>query len=916
MNDAAVEARALELAEEQERRVATWADHLFSMLLVAQWLGAVALAIWVSPWTWQGDVRQLHFHVWTAIGLGAAIVSVPVALALTRPGLATTRYAVALGQMLIGSLFIHLTGGRIETHFHVFGSLALLAFYRDWKVLVVGSAVVAVDHLARSLLWPQSIFGLEEVWRWRWAEHAAWVVFEDVFLIWSCLRGVEEIREIAWRQAELEATQARIERAVEERTAELRGANEELGLQIVERTRVEEALRQEQDKFRGAFDASAIGMALVGTDGRWLMVNRSLLEIVGYSESELLGRTFQDITHPSDLDADLEQFGRLFRGEIRFYQMEKRYFHKEGHAVWILLSVSLVRGPEGEPLHVVAQIEDITPRRLAEAEQRRAREAAEAATRAKSEFLANMSHEIRTPMNGILGMTDLALETNLTAQQSEYLGLVKVSAESLLTVINDILDFSKIEAGKLELDPIPFRLRDCVEGTLKTLALRAHAKGLELSARIDPAVPDCLNGDVGRLRQVLVNLVGNAIKFTESGEVVVSVGLDAQAEGEPGETGEASLRLSVRDTGIGIPSEKQRAIFEPFEQADGSTTRKYGGTGLGLAISVKLVELLGGRIWIDSEPGRGSEFHFTARFGRLEDDSPALGQADPEALRHLPILVVDDNQTNLRILKELLKNWGASPTPVDDGPSALAALRLASAEGRPFPLVLLDSMMPGMSGYFVAGAIADDPSLSGVQVVLLTSDDRAGGPEARQALHIAARLTKPVRQSELFDLLLRLVAPPLAPAVEVGPMVALSPAPIGPEARRLTILVAEDNVVNQKVVASVLGKRGHELTIVGDGRQAVRAWEGSDFDLILMDLQMPEMDGIEAVAAIRQGEVGTSRRTPIVALTAHAMVGDRERCLDAGFDGYVPKPIRSEALLAAIEDVLTPECAGAAFHPA
>jgi PAS domain S-box-containing protein len=915
MNDAAIKARARELAEEQRRQVAAWADHLFATLLIAQWLGAIALAVWVSPWTWRGDVHQVHFHVWTALCLGAAIVSLPAALALTRPGLPMTRYAVAAGQMLIGSLLIHLTGGRIETHFHIFGSLALLAFYRDWKVLVVGSAVVVADHLARSLLWPRSIFGLDEVWRWRWAEHAAWVVFEDIFLIRSCLRGVAEIREIALRQAELEATQSRIERAVQERTAELRGANEELGREIADRGRAEQALRQEEDKFRGAFDASAIGMALVGSDGRWLMVNRSLQEILGYSEAEMLARTFQDITHPDDRDAAFERFNRLFHGEIPSYHREKRYLHKDGHLVWVRVSVSLVRGPGGEPLHAVAQIEDITPRRLAEAEQRSAREAAEAATRAKSEFLANMSHEIRTPMNGILGMTDLTLETELTSTQREYLGLVKVSAESLLTVINDILDFSKIEAGKLELDPVPFRLRDCVEGTLKTLALRAHGKGLELSARIDPALPDGLHGDVGRLRQVLVNLVGNAIKFTESGEVCVSVGFDPEAECGASERGEVALRLSVRDTGIGIPLQKQRAIFEPFEQADGSTTRRYGGTGLGLAISVNLVELLGGRIWIDSEPGRGSEFHFTVRFLRLEDDPPTPGLADPEALRHLPILVVDDNSTNLLILKELLTNWGALPSPVADGPTALAALRSAAAQGRPFPLVLLDSMMPGMNGYSVAGAIAADPGLSGTQVVLLTSDDQSGGAEARQALRIAARLTKPLRQSELFDLLLELVAPPPAPADPASLEVALPPTSTGSEARRLTILVAEDNVINQKVIASVLGKRGHELTIVGDGRQAVRAWEGSDFELILMDLQMPEMDGIEAVAAIRRREAGKGRRTPIVALTAHAMVGDRERCLAAGFDGYVPKPIRSEALLAAIEGVLAPECAGVSAHP-
>jgi PAS domain S-box-containing protein len=698
---------------------------------------------------------------------------------------------------------------------------------------------------------------------------------------------------------------------------------------VLRRSDAGEALRQSEERFRSAFDHAAIGMAVVGLDGRWLQVNNSLCEIVGYTEAELLARTFQDITHPEDLEADLAYVRQMLAGEIHTYQMEKRYFHKAGHVVWILLSVSLVHDVHGRPLRFLGQIQDIsvrkqaeealqerahlaaltadvglaltrgetlqgtlqhcaealvlhldaafariwtlnerdqvlelqasaglythldgphsrvpvgqykigliaqerqphitntllddprlrTPewakaegmmafaghplivegrlvgvmalfarhalahgtltalaavgdgialgieRKRAEADLRQAKEAAEAASKAKSEFLANMSHEIRTPINGIVGMTELTLGTRLTAEQREFLETVKSSADSLLDVINDILDFSKVEAGKLTLDPTDFALRDRLGELLKPLALRAHSRRLELSCRVQPDVPDALTGDWGRLRQVLINLVSNAIKFTERGEVVVLVevfGVSCLVFGD--ETPNTKhqtpntiqLQFTVRDTGIGIPANKLQAIFEPFEQADGSTTRSYGGTGLGLAICSRLVALMGGRIWAESEVGRGSIFHFTARL--------------------------------------------AAQPP---GASRVLAPRSVNLEG-------------------------------------------------------SGRLR-----------------------------------------RHLHILLAEDNVVNQRLAVLLLEKHGHKVEVVSNGREALTALEQQEFDLVLMDVQMPEMDGLAATAALRSREVSTGRHVPVIALTAHAMKGDRERFLEAGMDAYLAKPIQKDEL--------------------
>ena len=664
---------------------------------------------------------------------------------------------------------------------------------------------------------------------------------------------------------------------------------------ITEEKRAEKALRESEERYRLLFQRNLAGVYRAGLDGQILDCNEAFARIFGFATAaELKGRPAEELYgYP---EARLEFTTRLCeRGLLTNFENCLR--RKDGTPVWVLENAALITN-SGEPAQVIeGSLIDITERKRTEAELHKAKEAAEAASHAKSEFLAMMSHEIRTPMNGIIGMTELALDTTLSLEQREYLEMVKESADTLLTLLNDLLDFSKIEAGKLTLNLGEFDLQETLSSAMRTLAPRADEKGLELTWETLPDVPARVVGDPGRVRQILLNLVGNAIKFTERGEV------DLQVEIESQEADWAVLHFCISDTGIGIPHEKQSRIFEAFMQADSSTTRKYGGTGLGLAITSRLVELMEGRIWLESKPDQGSTFHFTAKFGLAKGPLPEPTPFAKVNLQGMPVLVVDDNGTNRRILAAMLRRWSMQPSLAERGHEAVVTMRRAKEMGKPFPLVLLDAQMPGMDGFSVVEQLRQDPTLAGCAIMMLTSAGQRGDAARCRELGIRAYLVKPIRQSELLEAILLVLG---QSSQEKAPAELVTRHTIRETRPKLRILLAEDNAINRELVRRLLGREGHTVLAVTTGREAVNLWENDaeGIDVVLMDVEMPDMDGLQATAVIRAKEKLSGKHVPIIAMTAYAMKGDRERCLAAGMDGYVPKPIRHQDLFETIHTLV------------
>ena len=1138
-----------ELFDEHRQRIYRQTDRLFAWLMLFQWLGGIFAALVISPLTWAGATGSVHPHVWTAVILGGLTNLFPAYMAITYPGRPLTRLAVSVGQALTSALLIHLTGGRIETHFHVFGSLAFLSFYRDWRVLIPATVVTAADHFLRGVVFPQSVYGVVSAGQWRWLEHAGWVLFEDVFLIASCVRGTREMRSIATRTAEaarhnaeltatrdtaldcvitmdhkgrvtefnaaaertfgytraaavgrplaelvippalraahaaglarylqtgegpvigrrievqavradgsefpvelsitcvrvdgppifvaylrditdrkqaeeqarhaeklslvasrtdnaviITDTQGRIEwvnegfsRVTGYTLAEVAGRKPGSFLQgpetdpqtvefirsrlargegfrteivnygktgrrywlamevqpvrdadgtlrhfmaveadITERKRMERELHESRERFELAVNGS--------NDGLWdwdvttgnVYYSPRWLGQLGYGEGELPGHvsTFEKLTHPDDLPRVMQCIADAHAGRSAVYSVEFRMRHKDGAYRWILTRGVTVHDDAGRAVRMAGCHTDVTERRqAAEAllrakdDAERARAEAESASRAKSQFLANMSHEIRTPLNGVIGMAELLMRRGgLGEQQLRHAQVIKSSADTLLALINDVLDFSKIEAGKLELSCVDFELRTAVEDVVEMLAPKAAAKGLEFICDIHPDAPRRVNGDPDRLRQVLINLANNAIKFTETGEVVIRV---QPAEAGAGAGGRKLLKFSVCDTGVGIPPDRTTRLFKSFSQVDASTTRKYGGTGLGLAIAKQLVELMGGQIDVSSEVGRGSTFWFTARLAPAEG-AGELRTTAPTAptLRGLRVLAVDDHAAYREILREQLAEWGFHVDVAADGEEALRLLSAAAAAGQPYRVAVVDLVMPGMGGESVARAVRADKGLAATALLMLTSMDNPFDADEMRRAGFAACLTKPVRQSQLFDAVVEAVAKAGLPAVATpsaaapantpSPTAGIFDAGLSP-ARPLDgvrVLLAEDNEVNQEVARELLEDAGCRVDVVANGLIAVDAVrehrKAHRYDVVLMDCQMPEMDGFEAARRVRELEqesagAGAAPRLPIIALTANAFEGDRQRCLAAGMDAYVTKPVDPDVLIQTVRSVV------------
>lgn len=756
-----------------------------------QWVAGIITSLCISPRSWIGTTSTTHIHVWAAIILGGIITAFPVWLALTQPGKVVTRHVIAAGQILMAALLIHLTGGRIETHFHIFGSLAFLAIYRDWRVLITASLIVAADHGLRGVFWPQSVYGVLTVEPLRWVEHTGWVIFEDIFLCVSIAQSRREMWDIARRQAELEVTNQTIEEKVIERTRQLES-------EVEQRKATELALADR---------------------ARELDTNVMALE---------------------QLSSQLEQ----------------------------------------------------------------SRDQAVRASRFKSEFLANMSHEIRTPLNAVVGMTDLLQRTNLSEEQREYCTIVNSSADALLGLINDILDYSKIEAGKLDLEIVQFDIFELLESAAELVAERARRKDLSLMTYVSPEIPRMVHGDPGRIRQVLLNFLSNSIKFTPCGEILIQATTISTNDNAQS----SRVRFEVSDTGIGIKESSHDRLFHPFTQEDSSTTRKYGGTGLGLAISKRLVELMGGAISFHSVYGKGSSFSFDVELGHSAEEQVGFPKF-PKEMEGMRVLLAAGTPQVQNVLQSYLSSSGLRVSTTTDLDKAMFMLRHEVHAGDPYTLVIVHHHAGSLDSLVTFGRDLrnnNSPALSKTRLILLSGS--CGRELAQEALNegYSGYLSVPIRYARLFDCILKLMQQRSDDTESNNESRVLEPVLPKPQQRNL-VLVVEDNRVNQKVALLQLRDLGVPAHAVSNGLEAIEAVTLTTYSLIMMDCQMPEMDGFQATREIRKMEALTGKHSPIIAMTAHAMESDRIKCLEAGMDDFLTKPVGQQQLASTLSRWLPQE---------
>ncbi len=874
-------------------------NKVFVWLFLLQWVAGIATALWISPHTWEGLEKTTHPHIYVAIFMGALCTFPPIWLLYRYPTHAFTRHTVAIAQMLWSALFIHLSAGRIETHFHIFGSLAFIAFYHHWQILLTASIVVALDHILRGYFYPESVYGLSSGVEWRWLEHIGWVGFESIFLFYFCIKRTKEFQLIAEKQAEANVLKEDLEKLAIERT---------------------NLLNETQENLHSVLENVPSLILRIDKEKRIEFANPQCKKLTTPASTGL---------HVTSLA--IEEDRPLFRAclesastSLKTQSCEIRMATKKNPEAYFECHIAPLKREQENPSFTLICI-DITARKKVEKYQEELTEEikqknekldhalteAKTANRLKNEFLANMSHEIRTPMNGILGMLSLLKSTRLNSKQYQFTDVAHNSAEALLTVINDILDISKIEAGKITIEEVDYDLQSSINDIADMLAPKARSANIDLIVRYSPQLPQIIFGDPNRIRQVLINLTNNALKFTKEGHVFINAEKIAASENSP-----EKIRFEVEDTGVGIPLEKQEKVFEKFVQIDGSNTREYGGAGLGLAISRQLVKLMKGEIGVQSREEGGTLFWFELPLkpGSQQPEIPT----QRASLDGVKILIVDDIALNRQIVYEQLLSYDIQSKSVASGKEALEVLKTAKTANDPYHIVLLDYQMPEMDGESLAQAIKEDPDINETILVLLSSVDTQGSTARLRQLGIVAQLYKPVRPSLLVDTLAKVWGQHGSLSGFPRQSRALThklndePVNFSPDAEQFEfpahILIAEDTPANQLVATEMLKNLGCHVETAVNGLEALEMIKHQDYDLVFMDCQMPVMDGYQATAQIREQEKTTKgRRLPIIAMTANAMQGDRERCIQAGMDDYMAKPVRREELITVLQSWYSPQ---------